>query len=67
MITLTHLIVKMKTPILSIVIPVYRAEKFLPDCLDSILYTGKASNLYEVILIDDGSDDSCPDIRSSIF
>lgn len=62
MITLTHLIVKMKTPILSIVIPVYQAEKFLPDCLDSILYTGKASNLYEVILIDDGSDDSCPDI-----
>ena len=41
---------------LSIVIPIYNTEKYLPDCLDSIL---KNNNLaaVEVILVNDGSTD----------
>ena len=46
----------MKLPKISIVVPIYNVERFLPFCLDSILkqtYT----NL-EIILVNDGSTDS---------
>lgn len=45
---------------ISVIIPVYKVEDYLIQCVESILcqtYT----NL-EVILIDDGSPDNCPDI-----
>lgn len=42
-------------PKISVIIPVYNAEKYLRDCLDSI--RGQAAD-FEVILIDDGSTDS---------
>lgn len=45
---------------ISIIIPVYQAEKYLYRCLDSIL-TQSYSRL-EVILIDDGSRDRSPQI-----
>ena len=41
---------------ISIIIPVYNAEDYLPRCLDSILSQDMTS--YEVILVDDGSTDS---------
>ena len=41
---------------LSVIIPVYNAEKFLPRCLDSILR--QAFESMEVILINDGSTDA---------
>lgn len=44
-------------PLISIIIPVYKAEAYLRKCLDSIL-TQTYTNL-EVILIDDESPDSC--------
>jgi glycosyltransferase involved in cell wall biosynthesis len=50
---------------LSIVIPVYNAEKFLEKCLSSIL-TQKTDYTYEVICVDDGSTDQSPVILSSI-
>lgn len=40
---------------ISIIIPVYNVEKYLPKCLDSIL--AQTFTDYEVILIDDGSPD----------
>lgn len=42
-------------PFLSIIIPVYNAEKYLSCCLDSIL--AQSFTDYEVILVDDGSTD----------
>lgn len=43
------------TPKLSIVIPVYNAEAFLADCLDSVL--NQSFDDIEVICVDDGSTD----------
>ena len=43
---------------LSIIVPVYNAEDYLDRCLVSILEQSFSS--YEVILVDDGSDDSSP-------
>lgn len=50
----------MPHPLISIIIPVYNVEKYLRECLDSIV-NQNASN-YEVILIDDGSTDGSPKI-----
>lgn len=45
---------------LSVIIPVYRTEKYLKKCIDSVL-SQDYSDL-ELILVDDGSDDGCPAI-----
>jgi glycosyltransferase involved in cell wall biosynthesis len=45
----------MKHPIISIIIPVYNAEKYLQKCVDSVL-TQTFSD-FELLLIDDGSSD----------
>ena len=45
---------------ISIIIPVYNVEKFVRQCLDSIL--SQSYKNYEVILIDDKSKDSSLDI-----
>ena len=44
----------------SIIVPVYKVEKYLNNCIRSIVEQ-TYSNL-EVILIDDGSPDGCPQI-----
>ena len=40
----------------SIIIPVYNTEKYLPKCLDSIL--NQSADCFEVLLVDDGSTDN---------
>lgn len=47
-------------PRLSIVVPVYNVEKYLEQCLSSI--ANQTSSAYEVIIVDDGSTDSCAEI-----
>ena len=42
---------------LSIIVPVYKVEQYLPRCLDSIL--AQTFTDFELILIDDGSPDNC--------
>ena len=47
-------------PILSIIVPVYNVEQYLPRCLDSIL--AQTFTDFEVIAVDDGSPDNCGQI-----
>lgn len=44
----------------SIIVPIFRVEKFLRQCIDSIIVQDFKD--YELILVDDGSDDLCPEI-----
>lgn len=41
----------------SIIVPVYKAEQYLPDCIDSIL--SQTFSDFELLLVDDGSPDQC--------
>lgn len=50
----------LKNKKLSIIIPVYNVEKYLNNCIDSIL--NQTYKDYEIILIDDGSKDNSPSI-----
>ena len=47
-----------KTPELSIIVPIYKVEKYLEECIQSIL--GQTFTDLELILVDDGSPDACP-------
>lgn len=47
-------------PIISVIVPVYKVERFLAKCVDSIL--NQTYPRLEVILVDDGSPDGCPAI-----
>lgn len=51
----------MKT-LLSIIVPVYNAEKWLHRCVDSLLNQDLLREEYEIILVDDGSKDASPQI-----
>lgn len=50
----------LKKPFFSIIIPVYKVEQYLNECVDSILNQSFLD--YEIILVDDGSPDKCPEI-----
>ena len=50
----------MTTPLISVIVPVYRVEEYMERCVKSIL-SQTYKNL-EVILVDDGSPDQCPAI-----
>lgn len=43
---------------LSVIVPIYNVEKYLPRCLDSLLCQGMETKEYEVICVNDGSTDN---------
>ncbi len=47
-----------KQPLISIIVPVYKTEKYLDKCLKSIV--NQTYKNLEIILVDDGSPDNCP-------
>ena len=49
-----------RTPLVSIVVPVYKARDYLPDCLASI--RGQSEGDWECILVDDGSPDGSGEV-----
>ncbi len=44
----------------SVIVPVYKVEKYLTDCIESVL--NQTFSDFELILVDDGSPDRCPAI-----
>lgn len=54
---------------LSIIIPMYKVEDYIADCLQSILRQDyrKIGFDYELILVDDGSPDNCVKVAQSIL
>ena len=44
-------------PLISIIVPIYKVEKYLEQCVSSIV-SQQYSNI-EIILVDDGSPDAC--------
>ncbi len=48
----------MKQPIISVIIPIYNVEQYLVECIESVQMQSLKD--IEIILIDDGSLDSCP-------
>lgn len=53
-----HLPVTNKTMQLSIIIPCYNMERYLPECIDSLLDQNLNPAAYEVIIVNDESKDS---------
>ncbi len=47
-----------QTPKVSLIVPVYKVEKYLDKCVKSLL--GQTLQEIEIILVDDGSPDNCP-------
>lgn len=46
------------SPLISVIVPVYEAEKYLDQCVQSIV--DQTYKNLEIILVDDGSPDNCP-------
>ena len=44
----------------SVIVPIYKIEKYLPECIESV--QKQKYDDYELILVDDGSPDKCPEI-----
>lgn len=50
----------MKEPLISVLVPIYRIDRYLGICVESLL--NQTYKKLEIILVDDGSPDRCPEI-----
>ncbi|MGN1328894.1 MAG: glycosyltransferase family 2 protein [Eubacterium sp.] len=48
----------MNNPLISVIVPVFKVEKYLDRCVESII--NQTYTNIEIILVDDGSPDNCP-------
>lgn len=44
--------------LLSVIVPVYNAEKYLERCVETLLQQDLSEKNYQIILVDDGSKDN---------
>lgn len=50
----------MKNPLISVLVPIYKIDQYLGICIESLL--NQTYKNLEIILVDDGSPDRCPEI-----
>ena len=50
----------MSTPLVSVIVPIYKVEAYLPRCVDSLL--AQTLTNIEILLVDDESPDNCPQL-----
>ena len=53
----------MQTSKISIIIPVYKVEEYLDECMQTVI--NQTYKNLEIILVDDGSPDRCPQMCDS--
>ncbi|MFD2725925.1 glycosyltransferase [Hyunsoonleella rubra] len=51
---------------LSVLIPLYNAEKYIGNCLDTLIHQDIDTDDYEIIVLDDGSSDKGADVVRSL-
>lgn len=51
-------------PLISVIVPVYKVEDYLERCIESIM--AQTYTQLEIILVDDGSPDGCPQLCDSL-
>ena len=50
----------LNTPLISVIVPVFGIERYIGECIESII--NQTYRNLEIILVDDGSTDRCPEI-----